>query len=96
VPVIVQEVPDERMAETGDEELAPDMLGLFDGVPLPDTDFLELGTAPPSRIFLFQRNLERIAANRDELVDQIRITLWHELGHYLGFEEEDMEDLGLD
>jgi len=96
VPVIVQEVPDEALVEgDDDEELAPDMLGLFDGVPLPDTEYLDLGQVRPNRIFLFQRNLERVAENRKDLVDQIRITLWHELGHYLGFEEEDMDDLGL-
>ena len=49
----------------------------------------------PNTIYLFQRNLERAAKDRDDLVEQIRITLWHELGHYLGFEEEDMDDLGL-
>ena len=42
-----------------------------------------------------QRNLERMSATRAELDEQIRITLYHELGHYLGFEEEDMDDLGL-
>lgn len=96
VPVIVQELPDEEFATLGEgEDLSPDMLGLFDGVPLPDTGDWE-GALRPNRIYLFQRNLERMSATRDELVEQIRITLYHELGHYLGFEEEDMDDLGLE
>jgi predicted Zn-dependent protease with MMP-like domain len=49
----------------------------------------------PNSIYVFQRNLERIAKDRADLIEQIRITLYHELGHYLGFEEEDMDDLGL-
>ncbi len=95
VPVIVQDLPEEELRE-GDEhgEVTPDMLGLFDGVPLPDTGDYE-GSLRPNRIFLFQRNLERMSASRDELHEQIRITLYHELGHDLGFEEEDMDDLGL-
>ncbi len=95
VPVVVQDLPDEHLADGGDdEELAPDMLGLFDGVPLTETGEHD-GPLRPNTIYLFQRNLERMAGDRDELVEQIRITLWHELGHYLGFEEEDMDDLGL-
>jgi len=96
VPVVVQDLPEESLAEGSDrDEVAPDILGLFDGVPLPETESLDLPQLRPNTIYLFQRNLERAAQDRDDLVEQIRITLWHELGHYLGFEEEDMDDLGL-
>ncbi|MCK5944989.1 MAG: metallopeptidase family protein [Planctomycetes bacterium] len=95
VPVIVQDLPDDAFASSEDhDEVSPDMLGLFEGVPLPETDGYD-GELRPNKIYLFQRNLERMSATRDELVEQIRITLYHELGHYLGFEEEDMDDLGL-
>lgn len=96
VPVVVQDLPDAALAEGPDrDEVGPDILGLFDGVPLPETSELDLAQAKPNTIYLFQRNLERAARDRDDLIEQIRITLWHELGHYLGFEEEDMDDLGL-
>lgn len=96
VPVIVQDLPDESLAQGPDhDEVGPDILGLFDGVPLPETGDLDLNHVRPNTIYLFQRNLERAAVDHDDLVEQIRITLWHELGHYLGFEEEDMDDLGL-
>ena len=95
VNVIVQDLPDSQLHEAGAvDEVSPDMLGLFDGVPLPETAGHD-GPLRPSRIYLFQRNLERMSATKEELVEQIRITLYHELGHYLGFEEEDMDDLGL-
>jgi predicted Zn-dependent protease with MMP-like domain len=64
-------------------------------VPLTETGELESVQLRPNTIHLFQRNIERVARDRDDLVEQIRITLYHELGHYLGFEEEDMDDLGL-
>jgi predicted Zn-dependent protease with MMP-like domain len=96
VPVVVQDLPDEALAVGEDREsVGPDILGLFDGVPLPETSELDLNDTRPNTIYLFQRNLERAAQDREDLIDQIRITLWHELGHYLGFEEEDMDDLGL-
>ena len=47
------------------------------------------------RVILFKKNLEKICRDRDELVEQIQITLRHEIGHYLGLSEEDMERLGL-
>jgi predicted Zn-dependent protease with MMP-like domain len=46
-------------------------------------------------IHLFQRNLERIARDEEELVEEIRITLFHEIGHRLGFDEEGVDALGL-
>ena len=92
VEVEVQDVPAESLAAPEDaDEVLPDILGLFEGVPLTEADGLESGQPwRPNRILLFQRNLERAAFDREDLIDQIRITLWHELGHYLGFEEDDM------
>lgn len=96
VPIVVQDLPDEALAKGPDrEEVGPDILGLFDGVSLPETSEMESFQITPSTIYLFQRNLERAARDREDLIEQIRITLWHELAHYLGFEEEDMDDLGL-
>lgn len=96
VPVVVQDIPDASLAEGEDrEEVAPDILGLFDGIPLPETSTFDMPQTRPNTIYLFQRNLERIAKDRDDLIEQIRITLYHELAHYLGFEEEDMDDMGL-
>lgn len=98
VSVVVQDVPDVAFAglNAGSEDvLGPDMLGLFDGVAI--TDEVDSDVVPGgSTIYLFQRNLERMANGREDLADQVRITLWHELGHFLGFEEGDMERLGLE
>lgn len=95
VQVMVYDIPEDSLVESADrDELAPDMLGLFCGVPLTESS-PGAERWRPNRILLFQRNLERVALDREDLVEQIQITLWHELGHYLGFEEEDMDDLGL-
>lgn len=97
VAVLVQELPDVALAAGVAEDgvvLSPDMLGLFDGVPLPDEQQGEVSR--PATIYLFQRNLERMANGRGDLTKQIRVTLWHELGQYLGFEEDDMDRMGLE
>jgi predicted Zn-dependent protease with MMP-like domain/Flp pilus assembly protein TadD len=97
VPVIVQDVPAEHLLRTGEDAVHdPDLLGLFDGVPLGETaDGLGGEVARPNYIFLFQRNLERYAQDRDDLVEQIAVTIYHELGHYLGMDEDDLDELGL-
>ena len=47
------------------------------------------------RVMLFKANLEKICRDREELIDQIQITVRHEIGHYLGLDEDDLERLGL-
>jgi len=98
VPIEVHDIPPDALARHGDDEVLPDILGLFEGVPLTESeglDVLATSSWQPNRILLFQRNIERMVFDREDLVEQIRITLWHEVAHYLGFEEEDMDDLGL-
>ena len=48
-----------------------------------------------TRVVLFKRNLEKVAVDRNELIEQIQITVKHEIGHFLGLDEEDVERLGL-
>ncbi|MGH0031592.1 MAG: metallopeptidase family protein, partial [Myxococcota bacterium] len=58
---------------------------------------LEITAQPQdvTRVMLFKRNLEKICRDREDLVEQIQITVRHEIGHHLGLSEEDMERLGL-
>ncbi|HSM92939.1 MAG TPA: metallopeptidase family protein, partial [Anaeromyxobacteraceae bacterium] len=45
---------------------------------------------------LYERNLERATRTRDELVEEIRVTLIHEVGHFLGLDEDQLWERGLD
>jgi predicted Zn-dependent protease with MMP-like domain len=67
-------------------------LGLYVGVALPEREGSLSGPTLPDRIYLFQHNLEHEARDHQELVEQIRITLFHEVGHYFGFSDEDLEE----
>lgn len=70
----------------------PDLLGVYDGVPLTDRD--EWGVALPDRITLFQGPLQRMCGSREELLEQIAVTLVHEVAHYFGIDDARLHELG--
>jgi predicted Zn-dependent protease with MMP-like domain len=94
--IIVEPVPSRWMIEEGDpSETPPDMLGVFVGTSVLDRSAYDSSSLPP-RIFLFQRNIERASRDPNELVSETRITLFHEIGHMLGFDEAGVAALGLE
>jgi predicted Zn-dependent protease with MMP-like domain len=95
VAITVEPLPSDEILREEDPPLDPELFGLFVGVPLTEKSFLSPGGELPPRILLFQRNLERSFPVEEELVREIAVTLRHELGHYLGFDEEDLDDMGL-
>jgi len=95
VTVIVEELPSDALLLEEDPPLDPEhLLGLFVGVSLDRQSSFSAGGELPPRIHLFKRNLERFSASEGDLLEQIRVTLYHELGHYLGMTEEELEDSG--
>lgn len=92
VPVIVEGKPKRALAERA-PHITPEVLGLFVGTSLGDKVFAPSGY--PNVVMLFQRNLERAGRSRTEVTKEIKVTLLHEYGHYLGFDEEELEHLGL-
>jgi predicted Zn-dependent protease with MMP-like domain/Flp pilus assembly protein TadD len=92
VPVLVEDWPAPDLF--GAENVSPQILGLYVGTPRTEAAV----TAQPSdvtRVILFKRNLEKVCRDRDDLIEQIQITVRHEIGHHLGLSEEDLERLGL-
>jgi predicted Zn-dependent protease with MMP-like domain len=68
------------------------LLGMFHGVPLTRKSVFDL-PAGPNYIVLYQKNIEAICSNDDEIRHQIRQTVLHELGHYFGMSEAQLEDV---
>ncbi len=78
------------------EGLSPTILGVFTGTPIDERLALHAAHHETVRITLFQKNLERFARTREELLEEIRITVLHEVGHLLGLDEDELFDRGLD
>ncbi len=72
----------------------PDLLGLYEGTALTDRDAgWGMGNLP-DRITLFRGPLTRMCRSRAELVDEIGITVVHEIAHHFGIDDERLHDLG--
>jgi predicted Zn-dependent protease with MMP-like domain len=72
----------------------PDLFGLYEGVPLPERG--DRAGSLPDRITIYRRPLEESFPDEEELEEEIRITVLHELAHYFGIDEDQLEDLGYD
>jgi predicted Zn-dependent protease with MMP-like domain len=92
VAVIIEDEPtDEQLDENG---LEPDetLYGLYEGVPR--TEWGADWAATPNRITLFRHPLEDDFADPDDLEDEVRRTVIHELAHHLGIDDDRLDELG--
>jgi predicted Zn-dependent protease with MMP-like domain len=71
----------------------PDLLGLYDGIPLTERDS-SYTFLPPDRIFVYRGPLLRMCESAEELVDEVRITVVHEIAHHFGIDDDELHDLG--
>lgn len=91
LPVVFERVPG---AELVADAIEADTLGLFVGEAFPDG---EGGPSPlPPQIILFLENLWDYAEGDEETyLDEVHVTYIHELGHYLGLNEDELDERGL-
>ncbi len=96
-PILIEDLPSQELIRA--EQISPQVLGLFQGVPATESGASPtMGTASrvdTDRILLFKRNLEKVALDGPSLIEQIHITVKHEIGHYLGLDEDQIERHGL-
>ncbi len=80
VEIAIEEIPGSELVREGTEF---DLLGIYQGGTIQTVDW-----GLPDRIVLYQRNLENISADREALIEEIRDTIFHEIGHHMGMDEE--------
>ncbi len=85
VVVLVEDDP------PGDE---PELLGVYDGVPLTERGEFWAAGALPDRITIFRRPTLAMCDDRDEVVDEVAVTVVHEIAHHFGIDDARLHELG--
>mgnify|MGYP003622400826 CR=1 FL=1 len=70
----------------------PDLLGLYDGVPVTERD--DYAGVLPDRAFVFRNPTLPMCSTPEEVAEEVRVTVIHEIGHYLGIDDAHLDDLG--
>lgn len=99
VPVEMEDLPELADLTSGEPPLSPNILGLFRGTPLGEACEPEPDAKPgaPCRsIALYRKNLARAVKSKEELLEQINVTLLHELGHLRGEDDSELAARGLE
>jgi predicted Zn-dependent protease with MMP-like domain len=94
VAIVIDDEPSAEQRRA--EGLAPDetLYGLYEGVPR--TEWAADWAPVPNKITLFRLPLEADFPDPDELAEEVRLTVIHELAHHLGIDDERLRELGVD
>ena len=71
----------------------PDLLGLYEGWALTER-YGDMPPRLPDRIFIYRNNLLDMCETEEELVEEVRITVVHEVAHHFGIDDERLHELG--
>jgi predicted Zn-dependent protease with MMP-like domain len=92
IAIVVEDEPSPDVLEEMEIEPPDTLLGLYQGTPLTERSS-SYGNTLPDRVIIFQGPHEREAEDEDDLVVAIGETLIHEIGHYFGLSEEEIEEI---
>ena len=92
IAIVVEDEPSAQLLHEMEIEPPDTLFGLYQGIPLTERHW-GYGNTLPDRILLFQGPLERDSEDDDDLIVAIGETLIHEIGHYFGMSEEQIEDI---
>jgi predicted Zn-dependent protease with MMP-like domain len=93
IAIVIEQEPTAGQLESVGLDPAEDtLLGLYEGTPLTERGWAH-GNTLPDKITLFQRVIEDQSEDEDDLVVAIGETLIHEIGHYFGLSEEEIEEI---
>ena len=93
VIVEVADLPDRETARGLGLKSRRHLLGLYHGVPLTERSVTFSGRLP-DRIVLYKLNIEDCSRSREHVVEQVRTTVLHEVGHHFGLDEDELDEKG--
>ncbi|MFQ5840142.1 MAG: metallopeptidase family protein [Candidatus Methylomirabilales bacterium] len=92
--VVVEEWPSKEELRSVGLPANATLFGLYQGIPLPKRGTETAGL--PDRIVLYRGPISERCTSAEEIREEVRRTVLHELGHYFGFDEATLEALGWD
>jgi predicted Zn-dependent protease with MMP-like domain len=92
IAIVVEDEPSDELLDEMEIDPPDTLFGLYQGTPLTERGWA-FGNALPDRILLFQGPHERESEDEDDLIVSIGETLIHEVGHYFGMSEEEIEEI---
>jgi predicted Zn-dependent protease with MMP-like domain len=92
IAIVVEDEPSTRALDEVGIEPPDTLLGLYEGTPLTERGWAH-GNTLPDKITLFQGPIEDASDDEDDMVVAIGETLIHEIGHYFGLSEEEIEEI---
>jgi predicted Zn-dependent protease with MMP-like domain len=94
VAIVIDDEPSPEQLRENDMEPDEGLYGIYEGVPR--TEYGADWVAMPNRITLFRLPLEEDFPDPDDLAEEVRITVIHELAHHMGIDDDRLEELGVD
>jgi len=92
IAIVIEDVPNAAQLDEVGLEPPDTLLGLYEGTPLTERQWAH-GNVLPDKITLFQRPIEEDSESDDDVVVAIGETLIHEIGHYFGLSEDEIEEI---
>ncbi|WP_447977298.1 metallopeptidase family protein [Candidatus Nitrospira bockiana] len=90
VAVVVEEEPSQDVLEDLGLESEDDLLGLYSGTARDEESFFSAGGHLPAKVSIYRGPILRLCRSREEVVQEVRDTVVHEIGHHFGLGDEDM------
>ena len=92
IAVIVEDEPPDALLDDMEIDPPDTLFGLYQGTPLTERSW-DYGNALPDRIVLYQGPIEDASDTEDDVVVTVGETLIHEVGHFFGLSEEELEEI---
>lgn len=90
VAVVVEEEPPPDVRTDLELEDGEDLLGLYQGLPIDNESFFQAGGQLPPKISIYRGPILRLCRTKKEVVQEVRDTVVHEIGHHFGFDDDEM------
>jgi predicted Zn-dependent protease with MMP-like domain len=90
VAIVVEETPSQDVLDDLGLESEDELLGLYSGISLEQDSFFSAGGQLPARISIYRRPILRLCRSAKEVVQEVRDTVVHEIGHHFGLDDDEM------